>query len=357
MKINRQLKKLTQLSSRYSFNKLFEKKIKGILKHHDAIDLTIEQKKKINHYFAENGIKISRFYWHKLYTTLNGEFSEKYVPEDIFYTKLEPFLNKSQESFPALLDKNLLSKLFINASQANTIVKNINGCFVNDKDQVIGFDKAVSQVSKFENFVIKPSIHSGGGRKVGFHRIKEINVESWSNYISNLFSSYDKNFIIQEILKQNETMKKLNPTSINTIRVLSFLENDSVKILSSYVRMGAKGSFADNISTGGLCCGINPDGSLHKFGWNSILKKFTDNGNDVQFEQFTIPFIEQIHQEVEIYHQCIPYFKLVSWDIAIDHNDKVTLIEFNTIYQDINGHQVINGPILETVIEQYGIHA
>lgn len=40
------------------------------------------------------------------------------------------------------------------------------------------------------------------------------------------------------------------------------------------------------------------------------------------------------------------YVKFVSWDISIDKTDAPVFIEFNTYNQNINIHQITNGPLL-----------
>ena len=47
------------------------------------------------------------------------------------------------------------------------------------------------------------------------------------------------NFIVQEAVKQHAVLAALNPSSLNTIRVVSFLFEGTIYILSSILRMGA----------------------------------------------------------------------------------------------------------------------
>ena len=51
-----------------------------------------------------------------------------------------------------------------------------------------------------------------------------------------------------------------------------------------------------------------------------------------------------IKQAKELHAQ-LPYFKLISWDLALDFDNEVVLIEFNIRWQEINSHQISNGPL------------
>lgn len=44
-------------------------------------------------------------------------------------------------------------------------------------------------------------------------------------------------------------------------------------------------------------------------------------------------------------HNQLDYFKLVSWDIAMDEDNQSLLIELNVKSQEINFHQFSNGPL------------
>jgi len=57
-----------------------------------------------------------------------------------------------------------------------------------------------------------------------------------------------------------------------------------------------------------------------------------------------IPNFNEIKEEVKTFHKRISYFRMVSWDIAIDTNRDVVLVEFNVKGQGI-GNQFATGPL------------
>jgi len=145
-------------------------------------------------------------------------------------------------------------------------------------------------------------------------------------------------------------MSQLNITSLNTFRVLSLLDKEEVHILSTIVRMGRNGAITDNSTGGGISCGVNSEGNLNSIGFTSSGQPFNKNDNGLKFEYIKLPFMEKIKDSVNILHQKIPYFKVVSWDLAIDESSEVMLIEINVWGQDINFHQWNNGPVLERLL-------
>lgn len=138
----------------------------------------------------------------------------------------------------------------------------------------------------------------------------------------------------------------MNSSSVNTIRVLSLLSENGVKIYSSIIRMGVNGSKVDNASSGGITCGINDDGRLKKIAFSSDGKKYDFHPTSkVKFNEIVIPNYHKILEMVQKIAPTIPHFRLVSWDIALDENDEPLLIEANLRYGELDFHQLNNGPV------------
>lgn len=299
---------------------------------------------KIGQYFKKYGFKKISTKWHLFYSSVNGIFSNKYIPETLFYSKIEPSLNRGI-MVPALEDKNLMETLFSEIQQPKTIIKNINSSYYH-RNKRITPDTAVSICAEYDYFVIKPSLGSSGGNGVELIARSDENDVMVGQQIEKLFAKYGNDFIVQEVIKQHKWLTLLNPTSVNTIRILSFLRDREVVILSSIIRIGRLNCFVDNTGFGGLACGIKKNGTLEQIGYDKYGRPHYKTSVGTVLHNFKIPFYERILQNVQIYHERIPFFKLVSWDITVGMEDnEVILIEFNSMKQGINAHQLTNGPL------------
>lgn len=316
----------------------YRRKIKKSLEGGKRKRLTFSQKKMIKDYYGNHGLKNVNIDWHNFFYSINGMFSEKYIPEDLYYTRIEPFLNRIKD-FRGLLDKNLLSVLFENIKQPVTILKNKNGYYYSRNNTLMSRIEAINLCLKHECFVIKPSLESGGGKNVSL-----ITTEN-SAQVQNLFDKYKKDFILQEVVSQNSHLKLLNASSLNTIRILSYFNESEVIILSSLVRIGRLNMFTDNSSSGGISCNIKDNGKLNKFGFDSSGRKYFKSDSETILDEFQIPYFENIVDTVRELHKNMPYFRVVSWDMAINSEDDILLLEYNTAFQEINFHQINNGPL------------
>lgn len=251
--------------------------------------------------------------------------------------------------YPALEDKNLLDKFLPSSLLPETIIKNSNGFYYIDNSQT-SIEIAIERCSQYNEFVIKPSIGTYGGE--GVRKIVLSGLDDKYNRIKTLFLEYNSNFIVQVVLKQNSELSNLNGSSINTIRVISYMRTNEVIPLSSVMRIGRSGEFTDNQSLGGIACGINEEGKLKKFAIDTYGARYLNTDNGTMLKDFEIPNFDKILSVIKNKHRNIPYFKLISWDVTIDDKSDVRIIEFNALGQAVQLHQMTNGPLFGRFTEE-----
>ena len=69
---------------------------------------------------------------------------------------------------------------------------------------------------------------------------------------ASLMNLYKRNYIVQEIASQHESLEDIHPNSLNTIRIISFLFQGASSYFISYFKNGCWGSRLDNVSAGGI---------------------------------------------------------------------------------------------------------
>lgn len=318
---------------------VYLKKVNTIIKKNKTEPITNVYKKKIRQEFRNYGFKKISTKWHQVYANFLGKEKIEFIPELLFYSRIEPALNNSI-MYPALEDKNLLDKYFDESILLRPIVKNIHGFFYIGKQQV-SLEKAIDACSPFEAIVIKPSIGTAGGKGVK----KVVLSQDFNKQLRKLYAEYKTDFIVQEILEQLPELSILNMDSLNTVRVISYMRQEEVVPLSAVLRIGRAGSFTDNTTGGGMVCGIKKQGKLMDYAINSYGEKFSVTDNGEVLKGYQIPYFDLILDVVKTQHKNIPHFRLVSWDIAIDKKGNIIIVEFNALGQDINFHQICNGPL------------
>lgn len=299
-------------------------------------------------YWRHYGCK-PKLYWHKWYSSRNGIVDKRYIPEDIFYGFIIPFYNKI-EFQKAYADKALHSIWFPNMKRPTVIAKNLSGAFYNDVFTLITLEEVYKHCENKKELIIKPTIQSGGGRDIKF--ISADNDQEMKEKLARSISYYQKDFIIQEVLEQHDTLNKINPSSINTIRVMSFFNGNNVVVLSSVLRMGINGARIDNMSAGGISCGIHDNGHLKSVAYDKYGNIFKKHPQGFIFKEGIIPNYNDIKEVIKNEHKKFGHFRLISWDIAIEKDGYPVLIEFNLGSQGLNFHQLNNGPLFADLTDE-----
>lgn len=286
--------------------------------------------------------------WHKWYSSKNDVFDVRYIPEDKFYTDIEPCLNNLDFS-KALEDKNLYDLIFHDESVAlpETIIRKINGYLCDGNFNPVDIKQASAICLQEQEVVIKKSIGSGGG-----HGVEIIGRDALAGHFEEMISSFDENFVVQKVIKQHPNLSKIHCNSVNTIKILSILWNNEIRILSSVLRMGIDGKRVDNQSSGGISVGIDKNGRLNNYAYTMKGERYTKHPNtQFVFEGSDVPFYTQIAENAEKLHKRFAHFALISWDFAVDENGPI-LIEYNLSSQEINFHQLNNGALFGELTEK-----
>lgn len=287
--------------------------------------------------------------FHDFYKQHTGKFYTEYIPDDIYFTKIDPFYNdwvKALKFDDKCYYEHLLCKSNMRLPQ--TICYRINGFCLNNDYKSISKEQAINLIIDQKKAFLKKSISSSGGKGVRYFDIDEFqDVETAKTSLNNIIEDLGDNIIVQKPIEQSKSLAILNPSSVNTLRILSMIRpNGKIKICSSIVRMGRNGKKVDNASSGGITCGINPDGSLKDVAFSTNGEKYYSHPDTgVKFNKITIPLYSEIIDLVTQTHPHLPNFRLISWDIAIDKSDKPILIELNLCCGELDFHQLNNGPV------------
>lgn len=298
--------------------------------------------KKIKEYYAD--ISGNSFHvdtrWHDFYAEKNGRADVRYIPENLYYGKIEPYFNKKM--FAKALDDKCFYEIRLDTSLCRIpkiYVRNANGIYLDENFRLISREQAVQQCLCRE-FAMKYSLDGKGGYKITF---SDGTLDE--QRIGQLFTEYGSDFVVQEVLVQDGALYEINPSSVNTVRIMTMLMEDRVEVLSCVLRMGGIGARVDNYCSGGIICGITPEGRTKREAYDQKGNKYIDyhpNGN--RFSDIEIPNIEQAKEMVKKQHMRLPYFRLISWDVVICEKE-IGLIEYNITPQGISVHQLTNGPI------------
>ena len=186
--------------------------------------------------------------------------------------------------------------------------------------------------------ILKPSIGTNSGIGVELFIRKNNNKFYQKNTNAILTADYLLNhpdeFILQEAMQQHPFMSKLNPSSINTIRIATYrsVKDNEVHLLSSVIRIGAKDQFVDNLHAGGVMVRVLDNGKLDNSCFTQEGKKQASH-NNIAFQEgnYVVPDWDNIISFAKENAARLTHMRLIQHDIMIDENGNPKYIEFNNI--------------------------
>ena len=333
----------------FFLEKFFERKIKQSMKLCSMKPLSRGQEADIKAYFKKHFNRSIPTYWHQYFYSRNGLYSEKYIPASIYSSSIIYTLNNYQFSL-AYVDKGFYDSLFPDVNRPKTIVKNVNGFYYDDK-VAISREEAIERCSDLQDVVIKPTVLGTWGKGVKMFHADNGFVPEMNMSIGEVFAHYKNSFIIQSKLEQHPDLARLNPTSVNTIRVMSYRRGQEVIILYAVIRIGRMGKVIDNETAGGIKADIDlQTGRIKGPAFGSPMEPdmpLTDSG--VLLDDYLIPSFPQILDFVKGLHLRLPYFRLIGWDVSVDTNGNPVMIEWN---RSAELSQVAHGPAFGDYTEE-----
>lgn len=298
--------------------------------------------------------------WLEVYSHISGIKSIDYVPENIYYNIVEPCLN-NRSLTAAFSDKNFYrSRYNIRDLFPKTVIQNINGVFYDSGYHPLPEDDKVifKELTQSNKIIIKPSIDSGGGRNVRLFARDGSDVFADSEgrplTLQRLKNEYAVNFLIQEYIRQHDFFYRFNQTSVNTVRIFSYrsTSNEEIVPLHAVLRIGRAGKVVDNQASGGIACGIWPDGTLNSFAvdkWGLVYESsnsvsFSRVGNVLGFEKM----LEWVKQIAPLLY----YSRVNGFDFCVDQNENIRLLEINSKNIEINFMQMGTGPLFKNYTDE-----
>lgn len=310
-----------------------------LYKYYPKEKVPVEIKNAVKNYWSKYTRISPKWAWY--YASRNGIVDPRYIPNTLIYTKIDQYFNNRKLGY-GFNDKNYYSLIFRGIKQPETLVRNVGGILLNEDYKLLTIENAIEMIAEQSEVICKPSLETGSGRSILFWNT----VKDRDSIIDFLSSSSEKDYIVQKLISQHARLDEVHKNSINSIRIVSLLMPEGVYILSSNLRMGVDNSRIDNVTAGGISCGIMKDGTLKEYATTYYSgERLPKHPQGLVFKGFKVPSYEKAVELVMEAHPLIPHFRLVSWDIAIDRDGDPILIEANMRKGGINLNQFNNGPL------------
>ena len=189
---------------------------------------------------------------------------------------------------------------------------------------VSGEQGFVEFAKKHKKIVVKPDFGSLG-KNVSIFKYED------DEQARKFYAEFTEDMVCEEYIQQHERMNALNPYSVNSLRIVSFLTDGEVKIIAATLRTGSKsGVVVDNMCSDGIGAQIETStGIISTHGFDYHGNTYVNHPvSGVQFLGFNIPNWDEVIQRVNQAHKKLSQCRIFGWDIAITQSG-VDIIEAN----------------------------
>ncbi len=324
----------------------------------DDKELTPEQIAEIDAFWKKYEFAFKPNYvTYKAFYNRTGICDPRYLP---FGTR-SFFLNEPMKVADyrlAFQNKAYLTKTYLGIKQPEVVCRKVEGLYYDADFKHITESEAISLCEKTlerVEIVIKPS-GKNGGKGVVF--LKEGTFE----LIKSEFDKIPKLMVVQEALKQHPKMAELNPSTVNTVRLTTYLHDGEVKPLAALIKIGNAGVRVDNYKHGGHILGVDvKTGKTQHYAMNVALERVTTLPTGIDLSNgIEIPGFDSVIETAKNAHILTPQMKLISWDIGINENAEAVIIEAN-FSGDFRMHHATTGPVFgdltEDLLDRYIVKA
>lgn len=178
-------------------------------------------------------------------------------------------------------------------------------------------------IGRHPTVVLKPIDGIGGH---GVQKIERSAIDDVEAFITRALGA--RQFLLEECLTQHPEIARLNSSSVNSLRLITFRRDDSVHLLASALKIGNGGSI-DNFSDGGMYTMVDDGGRTLGPAFDAAGRAYAVHPRSgVTIVGFEVPLFREAVALVSKAARVVPEIPYVGWDVAIRAEGPV-LIEGN----------------------------
>lgn len=168
-------------------------------------------------------------------------------------------------------------------------------------------------------YVAKPNLGQCG-RNLFVFNIKNREINFICGNSDDLKAAFMKeSYVIQEYITQHPDIAAFNPSSVNTVRIVTAKLNFGVYPYCAIFRMGTGKSFVDNAAAGGTFVGIDLEtGRLKEKGnYHNKPDEYSHPISRIVYSGYQLPYWKESLELVKYLHRFYRFTPTMGWDVAI----------------------------------------
>ncbi|MEP6842791.1 MAG: sugar-transfer associated ATP-grasp domain-containing protein [Pseudolysinimonas sp.] len=161
---------------------------------------------------------------------------------------------------------------------------------------------------------------------IGIRSYRADEIVDWDAFRAKLLAG--RQFLVEEFIVQHHEMDRICPTSVNSLRMISFFDGQNTTLLASVLKIG-NGGDVDNFSSGGMYTMLDDEGVARYAAFDAAGGTYSVHPlSGVSIVGFRVPDYREAIALVNQVSPVVPQVPYIGWDVAVTPNGPI-LIEGN----------------------------
>jgi hypothetical protein len=270
-----------------------------------------------------------------VYSAVANDFKEGWIPDNYYG---EIVVSKFNGQYGELLSSlKPLNSLVFKSSAFPDILSFANGLFFDPNYRTVQKEDVLHYLFKSCDRVVYKLDNSLQGRGIFFFDKQTLNLERVKELGSGLFQSF---------ICQHPTLDSFHPLSVATLRITSVCsEAGEPSIRACYLRFGSDNdTHVQSKSHIRVPIDIRT-GTFSDVGYTTDWLEITEHPvSKKRFQNSAFPSFDAACKLVCDLHRQVPFARVIGWDIAVNEQGDVLVMEWNGGHNDIKFSEATQGP-------------
>lgn len=272
--------------------------------------------------------------WLYVYSAIAGNFKEGWIPINYYIKVVDPAI-KGDYGYVSHL-KPLAKKLF-RTELFPDLAYYVNGLLLSKDDEILHENQLDEFLFRDSDVIVYKADKSLQGRAVLLFTRSSFDITKVKLLGNGVFQRY---------IDQHQFFREFMPSSVATLRVTTvFDDSGKPSVRAAYLRLG-RSADTHVKSASHIRVPVNlKNGELGEEGylpnWHAVCKHPDTN---TAFAGKRIPSFDKCISTVLALQRMLPYAQCIGWDIVLDKNENVQIMEWNGRNNDIKFTEATQGP-------------
>ncbi len=272
--------------------------------------------------------------WLYVYTAVSGKFKEGWIPENYYGSVVVP---KLQGRYGRVADLRGLNAVMLQSTAFPDLLAYANGVFFDTAYRFIAPDAVRDRLFRSHEQVVFKLDHSLQGKGIHFFSRDSFSVEKIRHLGNGLF---------QSAVQPHRLFAEFANHSVATIRITTvYKDNGEVSVRACHLRLGS-GDETHVQSRTEIRVPIHLEsGVFQDVGYTAEYREImTHPTSQVAFAGHVIPAFKACVRTVTELHRKAPYTRCIGWDVTVDRDENIQVLEWNAEHNGIKFSEATQGP-------------